>query len=211
MPRLITKHDIVIENSNGISIIPAGTKLIKENTHHEPIKPEEHELFNSFHDVLFNSITPDKLTVVKKELKEGYDEVEGTQTDVDDFDVHRVETLYGKVVFELSIPKELIPIKFSAADSANESSQIDRFVALADIPSFDDIKEVLADVADIRLWGKHDRDSDESTINSYVSQKTTDDVLVIGIVWNVNIQGSADSSSLVHKGRYRTGGRYPDA
>jgi hypothetical protein len=213
--KIILKQELFVEGKNGMTLIPEGTRIIVPNKDdngndiHQQIQPDEEAVLNAYVDVL-NKFIPDQLVVVKNNLVEGTDEIEGQQTDVDDFDVHSVDTVSGTVVFEVSIPKEVVPFKFSAADALDESSPVERFTFWADIPEFDDIEEYLAEKADVSLWGKRSRD-DEHKVSSYISQKTTDNALVIGIRWDISLTGSISGDNLVHKGRYRRGGSYPDA
>lgn len=205
---IILKQELVVESNSGISVLTKGTKLklVIENK----LRPEEFESFNVFNEVLTQYI-PEQAVVVDSQLKEDSQDVEGQQTDVDDFDVHKVDIVYGKIVFEVSIPKESIPIKFSAADVLDETSQLNRFMASSGISQWDDLDEMLAEKADLSSWGIRDTKNSQSNIVSQISKKTTDDMLVIDIIWDVNIQSSIDKSSIIHKGGYRTGGRYPDA
>lgn len=214
---IILKQELVIEDKHGMSVIPAGSKikLVKEGSDiHGQLMPEETGIVDKFGDAIAG-LLPDGLVLVKKEVKDGMEEIEGRQTDVDDFDVHNVRTVAGRVVAEVSMPKEMVPFQFVATDAVNEESQLSKFVFYADIPAFDDIEYMMAKLADIDMFGNHDRDISESKIHSYPSQKTTNDTLVIGIVWDLNLTAlpsdRGEGSTLVHRGKYRTGGNYPDA
>lgn len=89
---MITKQDIIIENDNGINIIPAGTNI-------EEKQPDVNE---TLYDMLLNA------KVVKNSVTESSDNEDGTQTDVDDFDTMLVTRLNGEIIATCQIPIALV-------------------------------------------------------------------------------------------------------
>jgi len=232
MLKAITKQDIVVENNGGIAILPKGTileawtpedtaraanfakerqqrfELLRKNRYTN-LSPEQNAAHGKFDDYFTNN-----LVITKKEFKSGTDTVEGRQTDVDDFDEHVVETATGEIFAKVTIPKELVPVQFVKDDVLNDDSALVQFVESLDI---DDLDYALAEKAGLskKLWSEYDKDSSESDLQYYISVETTDEAIVMGVIWEFSLLGKTsdggEDSTLSHRGGYSRGGNYPDA
>lgn len=224
--KIILKQDLFVEGKDGMSIIPNGTilealtpedeanrvqHLKKEKERVGLLRKNRYSNLNQEQNAAhgqFDEYFVSNVKIVNKEIKKDTDEVEGQQTDVDDFDVHSVNVTAGYIAAVVIIPKELFPIQIDL-DNKN-------FYEFIDSLDIDDLDYILAEKTGFSssLWREYDRNSSESDM-SYSCDEVTSNGVVISVNWEFNLIGKTgddeDGGTLINKGRYRTGGNYPNA
>jgi hypothetical protein len=180
---MITKQDIIIENENGINIIPAGTNI-------------EHDVENALEKILFDA------KVISNTVEKNIDTMDGAQTDVDDFDVVRVIALKGTIIATCQVPISLIKQTNAYKETNDINMAITNFCKITE-----DETDFKSEFVAKALNKKSDNIKNDDIKTKFITEISGD---AVNITTNFDVDIIVDER-IIRKGKYRTGGYYPDA
>jgi hypothetical protein len=154
-------------------------KMLKESfTQMENSFNDESQKMNEFVNAITSSL---KISNNETKISHANDQEDGTQTGTNNFDQVTVETIYGVAVGYSYVPSELIPAPYSIADVQGLSE----FLSTIELND--------ADIAEsVGIANYNSYNISKSDIQIGIDTKTTtNEVLVLKIVWNFSISKDA--------------------